>query len=169
MNSAVTNVNGLLLCNNPLKGLVSGSWFQSCSPLYSNSTSQIMAATCGTTVSSFGPYLRPSFLNIGLCAPGAVVTNAFGLLVCSLSPSLPGGSWYESCSPLNYNTQSVPGTMALVAACAGGPKNILTGMDYSLCAGSELSQSNGILICAGIAPGYPGMHLHAVASESSML
>ena len=171
-NSAVSNLNGRLICNNPLKGLVGGSWFQSCSPLYWNRRTQIMVATCGTTVSSFGPFLQPSFINLGLCANGAIVTNSYGLLVCSaVSPRLPGGSWYQSCSPLTYNT-SVPGTMALVATCAGGPKNVLTGMDHSLCVGSPLTQINSILICSEIAAGYPGrltlLYLDLVMWESPL-
>ena len=154
-NSGVTNLNGRLICNNPRQGLVGGSWSQSCSPLYWNRTTKIMAATCGTQVSSFGPYIRPSFINIGLCANGATVSNSNGLLVCSaISPSLPGGNWFQTCSPMSYNT-SIPGTIAMVAACASAA-NVLTGIDYSVCGGASLSNIKGILVCSGVAAGYPG-------------
>ena len=66
-----------------------GSWWQSCAPLVLTGpvgTANLFAASCGLQSSA------PSWINLAMCAPNAIMANSKGVLVCSaITPGIPGG------------------------------------------------------------------------------
>ena len=172
--ASVINTNGRLACEsgtNSVNGLLGGSWSQDCSPVIVTGAQvteeggyadNLLVATCGMDIRR---NIQASKINIGLCSSSAtmslVSTPYSGLnpvLVCSAlasnNPSLPlpGGNWYNTCSPIYFGGSGI--NLTLVTDCGLVDSQGLrrfSALNMSLCApGSDVNASLGALTCLSV-------------------
>lgn len=163
----LTDVQGVLVCGqvnlqNKKGQSISGTWANYCAPQYWNSSSGILVAACGWPAyrkANMGP-MALSIINTTLCSSNSAtiqISSYYGTLVCTngVLPSLPGGTWSQSCGPVAF-----PKSKMLVTQCGDvqydsrSNKNVQTNstvfkmLNYGLCVtGSLVSSNGGILVC----------------------
>ena len=99
-----------------------GSWSSTCK-LVSFSSNGLLSVICGL------PDNGISSINTGLCAPGTAVNNIQNTLTCvTLASGVPGGSWFETCSPISWSN----GVMSAYCGAVSGSSQVSLLIQVSL-------------------------------------
>ena len=136
--------------------LPTGAWVDTCSPL--SWTGQVLTASCSSVNKNTKP-IHNVLPYSDLCAPSSQLSNVDGYLTCgTLQPSIPTGSWVESCSIVAYKSNLLTADCPAAGNHRGYVYNrVRTTLNYSLCAsGSQVSNNNGALGCGSYTPEVPG-------------